>query len=619
MRHLLDRIAGLRVRVVAVAITLSAGASAHANDFRLEFPPLLTMSPTGVNLQTGRLELNEPGFQIGPFDLSYRWSSIWTNEVFSFPTSAPARQNINSLNPANGIGRSLRGWLEWTTRPTYEGSQTVIIVHVNDVDIEFNVSGTNADLLSRRSAASFGWSLVRDGSVYRATSKSGDVYTFVDHSALPNRGYPQKDKVLSHVVYADGHRLDYSYGSTANLLRIASNRGYALLLDYNAGSQTVTACGYNASVDLVDGSTTCASAAIKATYAFSSVSGRLQMTSYTDVEGYPVSLSYTNHLVNCVTLPASSTCRIQNSYGDQPGELGGHTAVDQVRKQITATNDNWLYHYTNPPQHDDTPPQLPGEIRYTHSTMTDPMARLTMLTYANGFLYRVIPPDGTSINDGIIYGWSGLQPSQIVFREGNKLDFAVGLAGNVGSKTATPKSGSPLTATQVTLGYPIDNYNPTDPVCVAAGAALCDKPLLKTDERGNQTDYAWDATHGGILSETGPAVNGIRPQTRYTYSQRYAWIRASGGGYTPATSPVWVLVQKSSCKAGAASGSGCALAGDEVRTDYDYGPNSGPNNLLLRGTVEDATGLALRTCYGYDAQGNRVSETKPRAGLGACP
>lgn len=66
-------------------------------------------------------------------------------------------------------------------------------------------------------------------------------------------------------------------------------------------------------------------------------------------------------------------------------------------------------------------------------------------------------------------------------------------------------------------------------------------------------------------------------------------------------------------------GFNCVTPSDEVRTTYDYGPNSGPNNLLLRGMVEDATGAALRTCYGYDARGNRISETRPRAGLASCP
>ena len=52
---------------------------------------------------------------------------------------------------------------------------------------------------------------------------------------------------------------------------------------------------------------------------------------------------------------------------------------------------------------------------------------------------------------------------------------------------------------------------------------------------------------------------------------------------------------------------------------YDYGPDSGPNLLLLRGKVVTADGISLRTCYAYDPLGNKISETSPRAGLTVCP
>ncbi|RYF19885.1 MAG: hypothetical protein EOO77_09160 [Oxalobacteraceae bacterium] len=140
-----------------------------------------------------------------------------------------------------------------------------------------------------------------------------------------------------------------------------------------------------------------------------------------------------------------------------------------------------------------------------------------------------------------------------------------------------------------------------------------------TDPNGGATEYTYDAAHGGVLTETGPAVDNIRPQTRYTYVQRQAWVAGSGGGYAATGEYVWLLATKSTCRSGAASGAGCALgAGDEIRTVYEYGPDAGPSNLQLRGVVVDATGASQRTCYTYDWKGNRISETKPRAGLGTC-
>jgi RHS repeat-associated protein len=137
------------------------------------------------------------------------------------------------------------------------------------------------------------------------------------------------------------------------------------------------------------------------------------------------------------------------------------------------------------------------------------------------------------------------------------------------------------------------------------------KPIATTDGLGNTTRWTYAPEHGGVLTETLPAVNGVSPQTRYDYA-RVAPRYADGS----AGPPVWLLVRTSLCKAGApaAGGSGCALAGDEVVTTFDYGAN-----LLLRSKVVDSGGLDLRSCYYYDSAGNKVAETSPRGAVGGCP
>ena len=149
----------------------------------------------------------------------------------------------------------------------------------------------------------------------------------------------------------------------------------------------------------------------------------------------------------------------------------------------------------------------------------------------------------------------------------------------------------------------------------------CNQPTWVQDGKGNQTDYTYDPLHGGVMTETGPAdANGVRPQKRYEYAQRYAWLRNSGGGYSQAVTPIWVRTKEEYCMTSTASGGNCAGgASDEVEKIYDYGPNSGPNNLLLRGVVVVANGQSLRTCYGYDRMGRKISETQPLANLTSCP
>jgi len=149
----------------------------------------------------------------------------------------------------------------------------------------------------------------------------------------------------------------------------------------------------------------------------------------------------------------------------------------------------------------------------------------------------------------------------------------------------------------------------------------CNKPDYYIDAKGNRTDLTYDANHGGVLTETGPAVNGVRPQKRYTYVQRYAWYLNASGVMTRETRPVWLLASESHCisSAAASSGTGCTAANDEVVTTYDYGPDSGPNNLLVRGQAVTWNGQTRRTCFGHDRYGNKIWESAPKAAPASCP
>jgi hypothetical protein len=185
--------------------------------------------------------------------------------------------------------------------------------------------------------------------------------------------------------------------------------------------------------------------------------------------------------------------------------------------------------------------------------------------------------------------------------------------GNLQSATETPISGSGLSPITPSAVYP--------PTCT--NIVTCNAPTSVTDANGNQSSFTYDPTHGGVLTVTGPAVSGIQPQTRKTYVQRYAWYLSSSGVMTRETRPIWLLATESYCSSSAASGSAtlgseCALANDEVDTAYEYGADSGPNNLILRGESVSSGGVTQRTCYGHDPQGNRIWKASPNANLSSC-
>ena len=113
-------------------------------------------------------------------------------------------------------------------------------------------------------------------------------------------------------------------------------------------------------------------------------------------------------------------------------------------------------------------------------------------------------------------------------------------------------------------------------------------------------------------------MDGVAPQKRYAYVQRTARL-LDGSAAGP---PVWLLGRMSTCRTGNPAGAGCALgAADEVVTTYEYGPETGPNILLLRGQSVTADGQTLRTCFAYDPRGRKIGETGANgtAGLSACP
>ena len=183
--------------------------------------------------------------------------------------------------------------------------------------------------------------------------------------------------------------------------------------------------------------------------------------------------------------------------------------------------------------------------------------------------------------------------------------------GNITAVQQTPASGSGTpTPPPSTAQYDLTCMIPVK----------CNKPNWVKDELNNQTDYTYDPVHGGVTSITSPPdSNGIRPQTRYVYAQKYPWLKNAAGTYVQSATPIWVLTEESFCATSAFNGSTCTVAGDEVVTDYDYGPASGPNNLFLRGKAVTWNGQTRRTCFGSDSFGNRISETLPNAGLGSCP
>lgn len=593
-----------RYAALSLACTSLAAQSAQAGDFRDEFPSHMTATPMGVNLQTGRFVYFPYTFGMGPFTL---------------------RRGYNQ----SGFG--FVAYIGWRTVQTAGGGgQPVLTVYLgaSGVPGSFDTgSPTKLDFVSDGgsgfiwwSSSSTGYKLQRLGAGYQLTDRSGNTYYFSD---IPNTGYGTPNGRSTLVNYADGSNISLEYDASNRLKFIKSNRGYAVLYEYLGGDTQQKICGFNLAVTYATAASSCSASTHVVTLGTSIFGGSaIQINSVVDLAGQSSNLTYVgNGLLQCMTLPNSSTCEFTNSYGPQPGEPTQLTKPNQVRVQTDANGAVYSYGYDNPAtMNGDDPPQYPGGPAILSYAWMNAPGYSVQGNYENGLLKTLSAPGGGPS----AFEYDGAEIKKAIMPEGNNVVITRDWVGNAGTIVDNPKPGSGLGAITRTQSFPTPNLHANPTICNAASDKLCDKPIAQVDAMGNQTDYTYDAAHGGALTKTLPAVavsggGSVRPQVRSEYAQRSAWVKNVSGAYI-AESPIWLKTRERMCKTTAASGQTCiGGAGDEVITDYEYGANSGPNNLLLRGIAVTADGITQRTCYGYDANGRKISETQPLAGLAVCP
>ncbi|WP_343760392.1 hypothetical protein [Parasphingorhabdus litoris] len=467
-------------------------------------------------------------------------------------------------------------------------------------------------------------------------------------SNIDRCAFPSELITPSGAVYTFSYDNGGSSPSTGTRLRrVVSSEGYALIYEYEPEAWNWNyiskVCAINLAIMVAPANNICPTNAVnKASYSYTYANGSRRLASMTDASDAAWNFSYTTSspraLVHKYFEPGQSVAKVSNSISG--GSTPDGVAEERVGYQIFADGRSYSYQY-------DMTPYVEGQTAtIAGGRYQDNLGRITKLEYefpirpgsttnnpnpvTFGYVDYQHTPGPTKVTDplGRIYKSSycdrvaeTVYPSNEVNRclvttlqwsedpDGNRTEYYIGsTTRDLYKRIRKAKPGSGLPDITEEWGY--CDYD----VCRG-------KPTRVQDANGNVTNYTYDPVHGGMLTATLPAAaNGIRPQTRYTYAQRYAWIKNSSGGYVRAATPIWVLKQKSSCRTTAALGAGCVGGvADEVKTLYDYGPDSGPNNLLLRGMTVVADGQTLRSCYTYDENGRQTSETPPRANLSACP
>jgi RHS repeat-associated protein len=214
---------------------------------------------------------------------------------------------------------------------------------------------------------------------------------------------------------------------------------------------------------------------------------------------------------------------------------------------------------------------------------TDPMGRVTLMAYdASGRITLITSP------------------------EGNKTQYTYDARGNVTEARAISK----------TPGTPPDIVTTAGYSATCSNAFTCNQPNWTRDAKGNQSDFTYDATHGGVLTTTAPAatVGGVRPQSRITYSPLQAYFDAGGGTITASGETVYLPTGTSTCQTTAS----CTGTADEIKTTINYGPQAaGTANNLLPVSVSSGSGdnlLTATSAFTYDTIGNRLTVDGPLSG-----
>lgn len=640
----------------ALALSLGsapAGAQSTASNIA---PPAekFAVSPGGVDMRTGRYAYSQTDMAIG-------------GEAGGLSLARTLAQPV--AGHSNPFGNFSHNWdiLLSEKRVNIDQGEFRHIVGQPDYQIEIAFGGrsqtfrsyggfTYFDQASRSGYATLkyaGGNRATGTTVYTYTTGDGTVAVFReigsnDCSALLRCAY------VAQVTEADGTQLSFAYetpggANTTRLKSVTSNRGYALLFEYGAAF-VAKACLINLAVTTLP-STCPTGAQAAASYTYSGN----KLATATDAAGGTWGFSYGTNAMGFVK-PGASSPWLTNTIITRTNDDG--LVEEIVGYQSFADGQAYSYDF-------DQSPFVAGHASsIAGGTYSDAQGHLTEVRYdfpikphiANGQGYGNVSGEGTYDPSTPIVYQQTPGPVRIVDPLGHvtTTDYCDPNA-MAGLPTSEPNRCIVMPAARMVtspegirteyiwdfhlrvvmqtrqLAKTVDGQT-LDPLvrsatynCTDANFRFCTKPVSVTDARGATANYEYYPEHGGVKTETLPpqATGAPRAQTRYQYAARKAWVSNGSGGYAqPAAPPIWVLTQTSICRWSAATGDAnapCTTPGDEVRTTYDYGPDSGPNNLWLRGQAVTADGATLRTCYGYDASGRRISQTTPRANLSACP
>lgn len=570
-------------------------------------PKNYAVTPGGINVADGSLQYAVTDLSIGTMKLErfYRTSRAQPNDP-PFGTNFSSNFDIYVAVTPIFANSSSGGVI--TSRHH--------VVHIGrSASGTFSSPGSSSTAVSPNNMDAEKGKLTLTGSQYvyiDNADASGTIYTF--SSTIPAVGMPYaaQSKKIERIDFADGRRQTFSYNASGYLKLVEDSAGYAMVFDYNGTGDVTAACAFNRSQTYVSVTSTCAGAVLKTTYGYTVTLSKPYLTSVVDAISQTTTYSNNNWGMTCVKPPGFATCTMSLSnhskrIGTQTLQDGGSWQTAGMDPDVINNPDaNYDGDCTNETSLTD-PNSVTVYMTFTKSSpcwMADALGNVTTFRFEGAHLNN---DPGSVYTDGTFL-------REAVYPEGNKyLAEYLGPFRAISKETMVPKPGSPLANLVKQYGY-----GP----CTSPGTNQnCAKPIWIRDPKNNQTDFTY-AAHGGVLTEMQPApvAAAPRPLKLYTYVQKFAYIKNSGGSLVPAATAIWMPSTVTQCQTVAGSSvTSCDSGGPQAVTSFQYGADGTANNLLVRGTTLTADSQSRRTCFSYDVYARKISETKPNAALSVCP
>ena len=569
----------------------TGSAAAQGEAVPLIYP---AVDANGVDVVTGTLVVSSPVVSIGdPGAGGLSYSQVFSGDEWYHSSFA-------------GIFKTEAGSRDYYTVILFGSAQ----VFREDGSGGFTAQQATGAFLTAGSGGDSHTFTAADGTVVEF-EQPPTQYTYANYGKYDdNNG----EGIVSSVTSPNGDRTDFHYNTVfvrtyggagiardeyfTRLQSVTTTRGYQIHFDYanNATDATqlsqaqlidwgtvTTATLLNNAVDYCD------PLAYSCTYSQTWPSLTIAEPStgvrtFTDVIGRVTRITRnTDRLVTGMREPGRTSDNIVFNYDTS----------DRVNR-VTVNTMEWSYSY-----YDNTG----TGTRTTYSTNPDDQDTVIESSLSTGLVTAV--EDAYEERTRYTYN-AEYRLESVIYPEGNSIEYGYDGRGNVTEVTRVAKPGSGLSDLTATFGFPATCSYP----------ATCNQPTWARDAIGNQTDFTYDNTHGGLLTvrEPAPSSGAVRPEQRVVYAQYQAYFKNSGGSIVASGAPVWLPNYSYTCRTTAAPA--CLSTADGYRTTYTYGSTGVANNLAVTAVNERGNDGALSATTGYavDAVGNVVEVDPPLQG-----